>query len=112
MLRTFDHSLSEDLTQRLDEGPVTLHKETQATKIERQDDGRLKVHLTTGKCIDDVDTLIFAVGRNPHTKALNAAKAVSRRVERSAHRTVQGIAMDDKGHIKASKGDGEVALKS
>ena len=55
---------------------MTLHKETQATKIERQDDGRLKVHLTTGKCIDNVDTLIFAVGRSPYTTALNAAKAV------------------------------------
>lgn len=84
VLRTFDHDLSAALTEAIDRGPVQLHKEEQILKVDKEVDGRLKLHTTKG-VIEDVDTLIWAVGRSPSTKKLNLEKV--------------GVRTDSKGYI-------------
>ncbi|KAH7715179.1 glutathione reductase [Aphelenchoides avenae] len=79
VLRTFDHTLSESLTEAIEKGPISLHKKTTVQKVEKNDDGSLKVTTTTG-IIDNVSKLIWAIGRTPSTATLNLDKASPRRV--------------------------------
>ncbi|VDM50449.1 unnamed protein product [Toxocara canis] len=84
VLRAFDKTISEALTEAIDKGPVHLHKKTHVKSIEKCRDGRLKV-TTSKSVLDNVDTLIWAIGRKPHTHALNLAQL--------------GVKMDAGGHI-------------
>ncbi|CAD5229157.1 unnamed protein product [Bursaphelenchus okinawaensis] len=88
VLRTFDQSLSETLTETIEKGPLKLHKRTQVEKVEKEADGTLTVHTTTGK-IDGVTKLIWAIGRDPLTKDLGLDKA--------------GVNVDEGGHIKVDE---------
>uniref|UniRef100_A0AAF5RU70 Glutathione reductase n=2 Tax=Wuchereria bancrofti TaxID=6293 RepID=A0AAF5RU70_WUCBA len=70
VLWNFDHTLSECLTESIDRGPTKLHKNTEVKSVERKPDGLLTIHTTSGT-IDEVDSLIWAVGRLPATRDLN-----------------------------------------
>uniref|UniRef100_A0A9J2PYZ4 Glutathione reductase n=2 Tax=Ascaris TaxID=6251 RepID=A0A9J2PYZ4_ASCLU len=84
VLRTFDRTMSEALTEAIDKGPVHLHKRTQVKLIEKCPDGHLKVTTSKG-VLDDVDTLIWAIGRKPHTDTLKLDHV--------------GVKVDARGHI-------------
>ncbi|KAK0407092.1 hypothetical protein QR680_018990 [Steinernema hermaphroditum] len=71
VLRTFDQTLSESLTDAIEKGPVHLHKKTQIKTVEKQKDGSLKLTLDNGETLEDVNTLIWAIGREPLTAELN-----------------------------------------
>ncbi|VDP40787.1 unnamed protein product [Heligmosomoides polygyrus] len=73
VLRTFDETLSSSLTEAMDKGPVNIHKHTQVESVQKSSDGRLIVKTNTG-VIDEVDTLIWAIGRTPSTAKLNLDK--------------------------------------
>ncbi|CAJ0576612.1 unnamed protein product, partial [Mesorhabditis spiculigera] len=88
VLRTFDQDLSKILTECYEKGPVKLHKETNVKSVEKRPDGRLTVTTDTG-VIDEVDSLIWAIGRHSLTKELNLEKA--------------GIKTDDAGNILVDK---------
>ncbi|GMR32331.1 hypothetical protein PMAYCL1PPCAC_02526, partial [Pristionchus mayeri] len=88
VLRTFDHTLSTSLTEAMEKGPVKLHKRTQVTKVEKDSHGTLTVTTNEG-VIDGVEKLIWAIGRDPHTKKLNLEKI--------------GVEMDGAGNIKVDE---------
>uniref|UniRef100_A0A1I7VQ87 Glutathione reductase n=1 Tax=Loa loa TaxID=7209 RepID=A0A1I7VQ87_LOALO len=70
VLWNFDHTLSECLTESIDRGPTNLHKNTEVKSVERKPDGLLTVHTTNGT-INEVNSLIWAIGRLPATRGLN-----------------------------------------
>ncbi|VDM61892.1 unnamed protein product [Angiostrongylus costaricensis] len=84
VLRTFDETLSTGLTEAMDNGPVTIHKNTQISSVEKRSDGLLTVKTTNG-VIDEVSTLIWAIGRTPSTAKLNLEKV--------------GVKTDAHGHV-------------
>ncbi|WKX88917.1 hypothetical protein Q1695_008505 [Nippostrongylus brasiliensis] len=88
VLRTFDETLSTSLTEAMDNGPVNIHKNTQVSSVEKRSDGLLTVKTNTG-VIDEVETLIWAIGRTPSTAKLNLDKV--------------GVKTDAQGHIIVDK---------
>nr|AEY77128.1 glutathione reductase [Ancylostoma ceylanicum] len=73
VLRNFDETLSTGLTEAMDKGPVNIHKKTQIERVEKRSDGLLTIKTNNG-IIDEVETLIWAIGRTPHTASLNLDK--------------------------------------
>ncbi|CAD6191189.1 unnamed protein product [Caenorhabditis auriculariae] len=75
VLRNFEKMLSDELTAAIEEesNPLTLHKRTLVTSVEKHENGLLTVTTNTG-VIENVKTLIWAIGRTPHTKSLNLDK--------------------------------------
>lgn len=70
VLRNFDQTLSEELTKVIESGPVKLKPHTQIKLITKNNDGTLKIVTDTEETIDNVDKLIWAIGREPLTKKL------------------------------------------
>uniref|UniRef100_A0A7E4V924 Glutathione reductase n=1 Tax=Panagrellus redivivus TaxID=6233 RepID=A0A7E4V924_PANRE len=85
VLRTFDHTISEVATEFVDKGPIKLHKKTHVKSVEKNANGTLKVTTQEGQVIDDVNTLIWAIGRTPLSARLNLDKV--------------GVKTDSAGHI-------------
>ncbi|VDN29196.1 unnamed protein product, partial [Cylicostephanus goldi] len=90
VLRTFDDTLSVGLTEAMDKGPVTIHKRTLVDRVEKRPDGLLTIKTNTGT-IDEVETLIWAVGRTPLTADLHLDKIHV------------GVKTDDKGNVIVDK---------
>ena len=74
-LRSFDDMLSDTLVEQMAKHGPTLHNNSTPERIEKQDDGKLVVHLTNGKTVGPVDTLVWAIGREPATDQLNLSAA-------------------------------------
>lgn len=70
-LRGFDDILSDTLVEQMAKHGPTLHNHSTPEKVEKLSDGKLLVHLTNGKTIGPVDTLVWAIGREPATDNLN-----------------------------------------
>ena len=69
-LRSFDDMLSDTLVKVMKaEGP-TLHTHSVPKEITKESDGSLTVHLENGNSVN-VDTVIWAIGRKPHTHSIN-----------------------------------------
>ena len=87
-LRSFDDMLSDTLVEVMAaEGP-TLHTHSVPKEITKEDDGSVTVHLENGSSLN-VDLVIWAVGRKPHTKGINLEAA--------------GVETDDRGYIPVDK---------
>ena len=84
-LRQFDDLLSDTLVDIMAEEGPTLHTCAVPQRVEKQQDGSLKLQLEDGRHLV-VDTLIWAVGRTPHTAGLNLAAA--------------GVDTDSRGYIE------------
>jgi glutathione reductase (NADPH) len=69
-------------------GP-TLHNHSTPERIEKLADGTLVVHLTNGKSIGPVDTLVWAIGREPATDNINLAAT--------------GVVTNERGFIETDK---------
>ena len=69
-LRSFDDMLSDTLVEIMEEEGPTLHTHSVPKEITKEDDGSFIVHLENGNSLN-VDLVIWAVGRNPHTKGIN-----------------------------------------
>lgn len=64
VLRKFDDSIQETVTDTYIKEGVNIHKTSNVTKVDKDESsGKLTVHLDTGKSIEDVDTLIWTIGR-------------------------------------------------
>ena len=73
-LRNFDPYIVETLVDVMAaEGP-TLHTESVPHKLVKEDDGSVTLHLDNGKT-HNVDQVIWAIGRQPTTDAINVAAA-------------------------------------
>ena len=69
-LRSFDPMVIETLTEVMTaEGP-TLHTHSVPKEVVKESDGSLTLHLENGESTN-VDTLIWAIGREPSTDAIN-----------------------------------------
>jgi len=90
VLRTFDHTISEELTKHIDAGPVNLHKRTEVKRVTKNGDGTLSVELKSGKVIDQVNTLIWAIGRVPNVEGLNL-EALSVKTNEEGHIVVNHL---------------------
>lgn len=84
VLRTFDPALQDTLTKWMSHTGVHIHTGTQVTRVERQQDGSLKVSTNNGEEIQ-VDTVLWAIGREPSTSHIGLEKA--------------GVKTDSKGNI-------------
>ncbi|KJH48271.1 glutathione-disulfide reductase [Dictyocaulus viviparus] len=91
VLRTFDETLSAGLTEAMDNGPVNIHKNTQVRSVEKDFNGLLTVKTSSG-IIENVETLIWAIGRTPSTAKLNLHKVELLFME-------VGVKTDGVGHI-------------
>ncbi|WP_153448015.1 glutathione-disulfide reductase [Vibrio algicola] len=87
-LRSFDPMIIDTLVEVMDaEGP-TLHTHSVPKEVVKEADGSLTLHLENGES-QNVDTLIWAIGRHPATDAINL--------------DVTGVATNDRGYIKVDQ---------
>lgn len=87
-LRSFDPMIIDTLVEVMNtEGP-TLHTHSVPKAVVKEADGSLTLHLENGET-QNVDTLIWAIGRHPATDAINLEKT--------------GVAINDRGYIKVDE---------
>lgn len=67
----FDNSIREALRQQMDAEGMLIHDEDKIASIEKMPDGKLTVHFEHGGHIDNVDQLLWAVGRVPNTDQIS-----------------------------------------
>lgn len=88
-LRNFDPMIQETVTKEYERLGIKLHKRSQATKVEKDANGKLTVTYQDGDgnetSVSDVDHLIWAIGRKPETRGIGLEEA--------------GVKLDDKGYI-------------
>jgi len=69
-LRTFEPLIVETLTDIMAKEGPTLHTNATPSKVTKEDDGSITLHLENGET-HNVDTLIWAIGREPSTDKIN-----------------------------------------
>lgn len=78
-LRNFDPMIQEAVTKEYERLGVKLHKRSQASKIEKDSNGKLTVTYKDDQgnesVVSDVDNLIWAIGRTPETKGIGLEEA-------------------------------------
>lgn len=88
-LRNFDPMIQETVTKEYERLGIKLHKRSQATKVDKDANGKLTVTYRDGDgnetSVSDVDHLIWAIGRKPETRGIGLEEA--------------GVKLDDKGYI-------------
>lgn len=87
ILRGFDGDVREAVTEGMGERGVDVRTEVNVTAIER-DGSALRVRLTDGSEIS-ADQVMFATGRNPHTRGLGCEAA--------------GVELDDRGAVRVDE---------
>jgi glutathione reductase (NADPH) len=85
ILRGYDQSIRDRLLQISITKGIDFRFHASFEKVEKQDDGTLRVHLT-GHDPMEVDCLIFATGRVPNSNGLGLEEV--------------GVALDDKGAVQ------------
>ncbi len=75
VLRSFDAMLREQLMARLREDGITGLTQTQVRAVARRVSGSLNLHCDGQANVLNVDTLLWAIGRDPNTDALNLPAA-------------------------------------
>jgi len=84
VLRTFDDIVSKAVTDNLEPGGVKLCKRTQISNVKKEDNGTLTLETNTG-VIDNVNTLLWAIGRSPNSDTIGLDKI--------------GVKVDPRNHI-------------
>lgn len=75
VLRSFDAMLREELMERLREDGITVLTRTQVRAVARLASGGLSVHCEGQPAPLPVDTVLWAIGRDPNTDRLDLAAA-------------------------------------
>ncbi|MDP5035656.1 MAG: glutathione-disulfide reductase [Alishewanella sp.] len=88
-LRSFDTDITDALLSRMAQDKLPLHTHSNVQSVEKQPDGLLSLTLEKGQTIKDVDCLVWAIGREPTTDAINLAAA--------------GVQTDQYGFIRTDK---------
>lgn len=91
-LRHFDPMVQEVMTKHYEEGMgMNIHRRSKQTKVEKDEaTGKLTIHyedINGPAVLEDVDTLIWAIGRAPETGDLTLDKP--------------GVKTTEKGHVIA-----------
>ncbi|SCU94812.1 LANO_0E08240g1_1 [Lachancea nothofagi CBS 11611] len=64
LLRKFDDSIQNTITDHYVKEGIDIHKTAQITKVEKNESsGKLSVHLDNGDVISEVDSLLWTIGR-------------------------------------------------
>ena len=69
----FDGDIREFLNSEMEKKDVNFHPKTNITKVEKLDNGGVRVHLDNGNSID-ADQVLFATGRKPNIDGLGLEK--------------------------------------
>lgn len=88
VLREFDSMLGTELMNSMDQSGIDLETLVIPKSVEKTADG-IVLHAEDGRTFGPVDSLVWAIGRSPNTKSLDAAKA--------------GVELDDRGSIPTDK---------
>ncbi len=70
-LGSFDAMLRDTLMEDMVNAGVNMMTKINVERIEKKDNGKLCVYCQSGIILDDVDALIWAIGRAPNTADLN-----------------------------------------
>ncbi|WP_198263123.1 glutathione-disulfide reductase [sulfur-oxidizing endosymbiont of Gigantopelta aegis] len=90
VLGSFDPIVSQTLAQVLQDDPnIVLLSTTEVETVEKNDNGMLTLHCTKNQQVNNVDALIWAIGRAPNTADLNLSAA--------------GVEMDKNGFIPSDE---------
>ena len=89
LLRNFDATLRENLTEEMLGDGIDILARAQVKKVLREADGSLCIECENGQRLEGFDELIWAIGRYPLTQDLNLQAA--------------GVVVDDKGYIPTDK---------
>jgi glutathione reductase (NADPH) len=84
-LTGFDAMLRDTLMEEMLNDGVNIMPGVTVEKVEKAADGSLTLHYQNGQQLTEIDALIWAIGREPNTAALNLASA--------------GVEMDERGYI-------------
>ena len=74
-LGSFDAMLRDTLMEEMSNSGVNLITKVNVERVEKKDNGKLLVHCTNGIVLEDIDCLIWAIGRAPATSDLNLEAA-------------------------------------
>jgi glutathione reductase (NADPH) len=88
-LRGFDPMLSDTLVEQMAKHGPELHTHSTPSKIVKDANGKLTLHLTNGKTLGPVDEVIWAIGREPATDNINIEAT--------------GIKLNERGFIETDK---------
>ncbi len=67
VLEGFDSSIQANLRQQMEADNININDDGIISKIEKVDDDKLIIHFEDGSQIENVDMLIWAIGRVPNT---------------------------------------------
>ncbi len=84
-LGSFDAMLRDTLMEEMSNSGVNLMTKINVQRVDKKSNGKLTVHCTSGITLEDLDCLIWAIGRAPNTKDLNLEAA--------------GVHMNEQGYI-------------
>ncbi|WP_105257968.1 glutathione-disulfide reductase [Pseudoalteromonas sp. T1lg88] len=87
-LRTFDGMLVDTLVEVMKKEGPTLHTECSPKEVVKEADGSLTLHFENGHS-QNVDQVIWAIGRTPTTDAINIAAA--------------GVEVTESGYVKVDE---------
>ena len=87
-LRSFDPMIIDTLVEVMEQEGPTLHTHSTPKEIVKEADGSLTLHLENGNS-QNVDTLIWAIGRHPATDTINL--------------DVTGVETNARGYIKVDE---------
>lgn len=91
-LRTFDPMVQDAIVSEYERVGVKIHKNSSQSKVEKDSNGKLTLHYKdseTEGTLNDIDHLIWAIGRSPEVERLGLDKA--------------GVEQDKKGQIIADE---------
>ncbi|XP_014680544.1 PREDICTED: glutathione reductase-like, partial [Priapulus caudatus] len=67
VLEGFDSSIQKALRAQMESDGIHINDNGIINKVEKQEDERLTIHFEDGSQINDVNALIWAIGRRPNT---------------------------------------------
>ncbi|MFD2165703.1 glutathione-disulfide reductase [Thalassotalea euphylliae] len=88
-LRNFDDMLSDTLVEQMAKHGPTLHNNSVPAHVEKDANGLLTIHMENGATVGPVESLIWAIGREPATDNLNLE--------------VTGVKTNEQGYIPTDK---------
>lgn len=66
----FDAMIQQGLRKQMETDGITFHDNDKIASIEKQNNGQLTVHYQSGETLENLDQLIWAIGRVPNTEDL------------------------------------------
>jgi glutathione reductase (NADPH) len=74
VLLGFDDMLRDLLRKEMQQEGIIFDDNNKLSKIEKQDNGKLCIHLDNGDVLEDIDQLLWAIGRKPNTDNIGLDK--------------------------------------